>query len=121
LLGEEIRQILELPLEQSPLNGAGPSCFRAGHKARVLIVWTRPEAPTCTTRPGTPVFLFTFFTECSRAEPPPFFGATEAEQRRCAVEDLRTFGLFDAILISIDGQRPTNIYSDRYVAVSPQV
>jgi hypothetical protein len=29
--------------------------------------------------------------------------------------------VFDAILVSIDARRPVNIYSDRFLAVSPQM
>src|SRR4051794_11363544 len=32
LLGEELRQIIELPLADNPLAGAGDSCFATGHK-----------------------------------------------------------------------------------------
>jgi hypothetical protein len=77
LLGEEIRQLLEIPTADNPFAGAGESCFAAGHKDKVLIVWTRPEeAPTCTVRPGTPIFLFALFKECSDVETP---FRTEAE------------------------------------------
>jgi hypothetical protein len=76
-------------------------------------------APTCTVKPGTPTFLFAFFNECSNTEPPPFFGGeTEAGQRQCALGGLP---VLDAIFVSIDGGPPVNIYSDRYLAVSPQM
>jgi hypothetical protein len=121
LLGEEIRQLFEIPAPDNPFAGAGESCFAAGHKEKVLIVWTRPEAPTCTVKPGTPIFLFGFFNECSDVETP---FRTEAEQRQCAVEGLRAFvsdlGL-EAILVSIDGGPSIDIFSDRYLAVSPQM
>jgi hypothetical protein len=122
LLGEEIRQLLEIPAADNPILGAGESCFAAGHKDKVLIVWTRPEAPTCTVKPGTPIFLFAFFNECSDVEKP--FPRTEAEQRQCAVEGLRDFAAhlgFEAILVSIDGGPSIDIFSDRYLAVSPQM
>ncbi len=122
LLGEELRQLFELPLAENPFLGAGDSCFATGNRRKVLIVWTRPVAPTCTVKPGTPVFFFTYFTDCSNTEPPPFFGGeTEAGQRQCALDLLRDTGVFDAILVSIDGRPPVNIYSDRYLAVSPQM
>ena len=121
LLGQEVRLLLELPPTDNPLNGVGGSCFGAGRHDKVLIVWTRPEPPTCVVKPGTPVFLFTFFVECSAVEAPPFFGATAEAQRQCALEDLRTFGVYDANLVSIDGGPATDVYSDRYLAVSPQL
>ena len=60
LIGEETRLLLELPEAENPLAGAGESCFPAGRRNKVLIVWTRPEdeAPECIVKPGTSVFLF---------------------------------------------------------------
>lgn len=122
LLGEEVRQLIELPVAENPLNGVGDSCFAAGNKNKVLIAWTRPVAPICTVKPGTPIFLMTYFWECSNTELPPSFGGeTEAGQRQCALDVLRETGVFDAILVSIDGRRPVDVYSDRYLAVSPQI
>jgi hypothetical protein len=122
LLGEELRQLFELPVAENPFAGAGDSCFATGNKRKVLIAWTRPTAPVCSVKPGTPIFLFSYFTECSNTEPPPFFGGeSEAGQRQCALDLLRETGVFDAILVSIDGRRPVDIYSDRYLAVSPQM
>jgi len=118
LLGEELRQLFELPVADNPLAGAGESCFATGN-GKVLILWTRPVAPTCTVKPGTPIFNFAFFNECSNTEPPPFSGGeTEAGQRQCALTGLPEL---DAILVTVDGRPPVNIYSDRYLAVSPQM
>jgi hypothetical protein len=122
LLGEEVRQLIELPLAENPLLGVGDSCFATGNKNKVLIAWTREEAPICTVKPGTPIFLMTYFWECSNTEGPPSFGGeTEAGQRQCALDVLRETGVFDAILVTVDGRRPVDIYSDRYLAVSPQM
>ena len=122
LLGEEVRQLIELPVGENPLNGVGDSCLAAGKQDKVLIAWTRPVAPICAVKPGTPIFLMTYFWECSNTESSPSFGGeTEAGQRQCALEILRETGVFDAILVSIDGRRPVDIYSDRYLAVSPQM
>jgi hypothetical protein len=118
LLGEEMRQLFELPVADNPLAGAGASCFATGN-GKVLILWTRPVAPTCTVKPGTPIFLFAFCNDCSNTERPPFFGGeTEAGQRQCALAGLP---VFDAIPVTIDSRPPVNIYSDRYLAVSPQM
>jgi hypothetical protein len=122
LLGEEIRQLLEIPAADNPLNDAGESCFAAGHKDKVLIVWTRPEAPTCTVKPGTPIFLFALFNSCSDVETP--FPTSEAEQRQCAVAGLRQFAAdlgAEALLVSIDGAPSIDIFSDRCLAISPQM
>ena len=122
LLGEEWRQLLELPLDANPLAGTGDNCLSAGHKDKVLIVWTT-AAPTppavCNVKPGTPVFFFALGGECSSVEPPPFFGATEEEQRECTIGFLEATP-FDAILVGIDGGPPVNIGLDSFIAVSGQ-
>ena len=122
LLGEEFRQILELPPDANPLLGNGDNCLSAGHKDKVLILWTTPApaAPAvCNVKPGTPVFFSTIFAECSSVEDPPFFGATEEEQRQCVLAFLQATP-FDAILVSIDGGPSVNIGLDRFLAVSGQ-
>jgi hypothetical protein len=122
LLGEELRQLFELPVAQNPFAGNGGSCFGTGNKDKVLIVWTRPTPDTCTVKPGTPIFLFTYVGSCSNTEQPPSFGGeTEAGQRSCALALLKQPGVPSAIRVSIDGRPPVDIKSDRYLAVSPQV
>ena len=125
LIGEETRLLLELPASENPLFGAGESCFRAGHRGKVLIVWTRPEsqAPAeCTVKPGTSVFLTSVFVFCDPLEAPPFFAIGEEAQRQCAVEGLLTLPQvkLDAILVTVDGRRPVDIGRKRFLAVSPQ-
>jgi hypothetical protein len=123
LLGEEIRQLIEVPPAENPLAGKGDSCFATGNKNKVLIAWTRPESPTCTVKPGTPIFVTTYFWECSNTEQDPLSagGETPVEQRQCALNSLREQGVFDAILVSVDGKPPVDIYSNRYLAVSSQM
>ena len=121
LIGDEIRILLELPKAKNPIYGKGDSCFSAGPEQQVLIAWTRPTAPTCTVRPGTPVFLSTYWVECSAVEAPPFFGATAAEQRECALHNLATLSTYSAMLVSVDGGKATNVYRPKYLAVSPQM
>ena len=123
LIGEETRLLLELPAADNPLFGAGESCFPAGRRSKVLIVWTRPasQAPAeCTVKPGTPVFLFGGWVFCDPLEPPPFFAIGEKAQRRCALEGVQTLLDFDAILVTVDGRRPVDIGRERFLAVSPQ-
>lgn len=121
LLGEQLRQVLELPLEVNPAAGAD-TCLSAGHKRKVLLLWTTraptPE-PECDVKPGTPVFFYGLGGECSSVEPPPFFGATEEEQRQCMLDFLAATP-FDAILVSIDGGPPVNIGRHRFLAISEQ-
>ena len=128
LLGREIRHLFKLPPAKNPLAGHGRSCFPVGHNDRVLILWTRPpdQSPArCAVKPGTPVFLFGFFIECSNVEAPPFFGATAADQRTCAISGLeklsRTQVHIQAIRVCIDGAPATDIMQDRFRAVSPQM
>jgi hypothetical protein len=118
LLGEEWRQLLELPPDANPLAGTGDNCLSAGHEDKVLIVWTTATT-VCNVKPGTPVFFLALSGECSSVEPPPFFGATEEEQRECTLGFLRETP-FDAILVSIDGGPPVNIGLDNFITVSPQ-
>ena len=63
LLGEEWRQLLELPPDANPLLDNGDKCLSTGRKDKVLILWTTLEVlgdPTvCNVRPGTPVFFYT--------------------------------------------------------------
>jgi hypothetical protein len=123
LLGEETRQLLELPAEDNPLAGAGESCFRAGHRGKVLILWTRSadEPPAhCRVKPGTSVFLFGGFVFCDPLEPPPFFAVGEKAQRRCALDGVDELLVFDDILVTIDRRRPVDIGRKRFLAVSPQ-
>ena len=85
LIGEETRLLLELPAAENPLVGAGDeSCFPAGRRGKVLIVWTRPEgqAPAeCIVKPGTSVFLFGAFWFCDPLEQPPSYAVGEEAQR----------------------------------------
>ena len=123
LLGEEWRQLLELPPDANPLLDNGDKCLSTGREDKVLILWTTPEVlgdPTvCNVRPGTPVFFYTTGGECSSVEPPPFFGATEEEQRQCVLDFLQATP-FDAIVVSIDGGPPVNIGLESFLAISEQ-
>ena len=122
LVGEEFRQILELPPDANPLVGTGDNCLSTGHKDKVLILWTTPApaAPSvCDVKPGTPLFFSTIFAECSSVEDPPFFGETEEEQRQCALAFLQPTP-FDAILVSIDGGPPVDIGLESFLAISGQ-
>jgi hypothetical protein len=116
LLGEEFRQVLELPTNVTP------SCMFTGNKDKVLILWTaqEPAPPTvCDVKPGTPVFFYTFGVECSNVEPDPFFGATAADQRACALKYLADANV-QSIQVTIDGGTPVNIANDSFLAISGQ-
>ncbi len=122
LLGEEYRQLLELPPDSNPLAGNGDNCMSTGLRDKVLILFTIGEpnpSAVCDVKPGTPVFFSSLGGECSSVEPPPFFGGTELEQRQCIIDFLRATP-FDAILVTIDGGSPVNIGLDGFLAVSGQ-
>jgi hypothetical protein len=122
LLREELRQVLELPLDANPAAGNGNNCLWAGHRQKVLIVWTTgapAPVPVCRVKPGTPVFFYVLGGECSSVEAPPWFGRTEREQRNCMLRFLRTTP-FDAILVGIDDRPGVSIASDRFLTVSRQ-
>jgi hypothetical protein len=121
LIGEELRQVLALPLDVNPAAGSD-NCLSAGHKKKVLLLWTTrapTPAPVCNVKPGTPVFFYALGGDCSNVEDPPFFGETEEDQRQCMLDFLRPTP-FDAILVSIDGGPPVNIGLDSFLAVSEQ-
>jgi hypothetical protein len=121
LLGEELRQILGLPLDRNPA-GTGDKCLWAGHRQKVLLLWTirEPDPPAfCRVKAGTPVFFYGYGGECSNVEAPPFFGATERAQRQCMIDFLNANPV-EAILVSVDGRAPVDISGERYRAISPQ-
>lgn len=122
LIGEEYRQLLELPIADNPLAGNGNNCLSAGRKHKVLILFTVPDSKppaVCTIKAGTPVFFSSVGGECSSVEAAPFFGKNAREQRRCIVDFVRSASV-EAILVSIDGKAPVNIRSERFLAVSRQ-
>ncbi len=116
LLGESFRQLMEIPFND---RFPGSGCLYAGHKNKVLMVWTADPPTICTVKPGTPVFLWAYAAECSAVEPPPFFGRTEAEQQRCAL-DFIADNPASSILVRLDRRPAVNIATRRFLAVSPQ-
>jgi hypothetical protein len=126
LLGDWYVQNLSLPASESPFMGNADLCLDLGRKGKVLSpaggLFT-PEGMTCTVRVGRPVLLVMSSSDCSTAEAPPFFGATEAEQRACAIKAITsTPEIADvrAINVSVDGRPAVDIHSPRFFAVSPQ-
>ena len=57
----------------------------------------------CTVPAGKGIFVLGIGNECSNIEPPPFFGATEADLRACAAEGLEAFFGDATQSISVDG------------------
>jgi hypothetical protein len=80
-----------------------PDCKLLGH-GKVLA--GQPDS-VCTIKPGSQVLVPLPGATCSDAEAPPFFAATAAEQRACALAFVRE-------------QVNQVILSDRFLNISPQ-
>ena len=72
----------------------------------------------CTVKPGTQVLVGLPGATCSDAEEPPYFAATGAEQRACALDAVRE-GVHE-IMVSVDGGPPQDLLSDRFLSVTDQ-
>ena len=91
-----------------------PACRLLG---RGKVLFALPGS-TCTVKAGVQVLVPLPGVSCSDAEPPPFFGSTEAEQRRCAFAIVREQVL--EVTVSVDGGPPQNVLSNRFLTVSDQ-
>jgi hypothetical protein len=118
LLAQSWVRLLQIPAAEHPFLGAGDPCIRLGSHDRVLLpILTAGERTTCTIRPGTPVLLIPFTSECSDVEAPPFFAVGEAAQQACARENGEAV---EDILISVDGGAAISIHDPSFELVSPQ-
>jgi hypothetical protein len=80
---------------------SGPVFFLTGAAASEI---------TCVVAEGTAILVSSIGTECSTAEPPPFFGRTEDELRACASAEIDPFTDVHA---SINGQEVVDLGSYR--------
>jgi len=104
---------LARPLEGHPFLDTPEYDFAAKQSGKVWF-WSAPDGPI--TRhvempKGTSLFLTIRDAECSSIEEPPFFGATEAEQRACAnffADHIRD------VSVTIDGVPVENIQDYRF-------
>jgi hypothetical protein len=120
LLTQWWETLLPIPAAESPLVAGNPElCFSIGRRGKVATYASLNETVTCTIKAGQRLFLSTFGVECSSAEPPPFFGATEAEQRAC-VEGFLADPAIVAIRLSLDGGPPQDVHSARVEVISRQ-
>jgi hypothetical protein len=106
---------LTLPASQNPIIGStGANCAvqRSGNVALVLAYSAPGDPIQCEVPVGTMLFLEVLSSECSTLEPPPFYGANEAELRTCA----EGFVPLD-MKASIDGVEVRNL--SQYVKTSP--
>ena len=112
---------IEIPAPVNPLfdetgelcgtNQSGPVWF--------LAPVSHPGTTTraCTVPTGTGMFVLGLGNECSNVEPPPFFGATEAELRACAAAGLEEFFGDATQSITVDGVTVSGL--DRYRTQTP--
>ena len=113
LLGEAWFQLLS-----HPIGTFSGSCISVGHGGRVAVPDPGPDfTASCTVNRGTRLF-FTFGSDCSNVEEPPFFGADEAAQAACAVAFDEEFFLEGSI--TVDGGEPVDIRNPRFELLSPQ-
>jgi hypothetical protein len=108
------RATLEIPASQHPgLGYPWPNCYieRIGNVGLVVASWISDEIE-CEMPVGMMLYFNVVGSECSTAEPPPWYGGNEEELRACALqwvpEDLEA---------AIDGVPVQNI--DQYTALSP--
>ena len=91
-----------------------PACMLLGEGK---LLFAQPGS-TCTIEPGVKVLVPLPGVTCSDAESPPYFGATEAEQRACALAIVREEVL--ALTVSVDGGSPQDVLSDRFLDIADQ-
>jgi hypothetical protein len=100
-----------------------PDCLRLGRRGEILQVGPNGQdggrTVTCTVKPGTPIFVFGFGSACSDVELDDWFGADEAAQRACARKHTHADVL--AVHVTVDGEAPVDIRSDRFEVTSPQM
>jgi hypothetical protein len=70
----------------------------------------------CTVTAGTKILILPGVS-CSDAEPEPFFGRDEAEQRACVRANLEGF---PTVSVSVDGAPPVNITSEPFALATEQ-
>lgn len=115
VMGEAWYRNLTLPVAENPLFGNGDQCARLGRKGKVLLaIGFQP----CTVPEGTTVYVIGITNFCDNVEDPPFFGADEAAQRKCAMVTLAPF--VESIRLTVDGGNPVDLQTRRNQIFSPQ-
>lgn len=115
------RWFIEIPAPTNPLfDETGELC---GINQRGPVWFTAPVAGlgtitrNCTVPAGKALFFILLGNECSNVEPPPFFGATEAELRACAASGYEEFSAGATQSITVDGVSVQNV--NRYRTQTP--
>ena len=113
---------IEIPAPVNPLfdetgelcgtNQSGPVWFLAP------VAHPGTTTRACTVPTGTGFFVQGLGNECSNVEPPPFFGATEAELRACAAAGYEAFFGDATQSITVDGVTVSG-FEDRYRTQTP--
>jgi hypothetical protein len=113
--------LIEIPAPTNPqfdetgalcgVGQSGPVWFLAP------VVRTGTTTRACTIPKGTGIGVLGIGNECSNIEPPPFFGATEAELRECAAFGYETFFEGATASIIVDGIVVSDL--DRYRMQTP--
>jgi hypothetical protein len=112
---------IEIPAPSNPLfdetgalcgvNQSGPVWFTAP------VAHPGTTTRACTVPAGKAILIIGLGNECSNVEPPPFFGATEAELRACAAAGLEEFFGDATQSITVDGIEVADL--DRYRTQTP--
>jgi len=99
--------LLGIPAPTNPMFDETGALCGVGQSGPVWFLAPVPGPGTttraCTVPVGTGIFVIGIGNECSNAEPPPFFGATEAELRECAASGYDEFFADTTDSISVDG------------------
>lgn len=100
--------------EQLPPDFTG--CLPLVPGAVDLIPAPEGGSSSCTVTAGTQI-LGLPGVSCSDAEPPPFFGRDEAEQRACVRANLEGF---PTLAVSVDGAPPVTVTSEPFALATEQ-
>ena len=130
LLKDWFSQNLSMKAFESPFEGQANVCLDLGRRGQIpspaggeaLANDPFTIEMTCTVKLGQSVLLVGPSADCSSnepSEPNDFQAFTPWEQRKCALGWLATFPI-QSLDVSVDDQRPVDIYSPRFLAVSPQ-
>ena len=112
---------IEVPAAENPVFDETGELCGTNQSGRVwfLAATFHPGTTTraCTIPTGTGILVPGAGNECSNVEPPPFFGATEAELRACAAAGYEAFFGDATQSITVDGAAVANL--DAYRTQTP--
>ncbi len=112
---EQWRAEFGIPASENPaLGNPWPTCYfdRIGNVG-LGVGYVFSGSSECEIPAGMFLYVIVIGTECSTAEPPPFYGANEEELRACA----QTMAAFTNMEADVDGVAIQNI--ENYRAISP--